>query len=97
MADGESCLTISNGVPQGPILGPLLITLYINNIIFPNQYANVHFYADDTVLYPQLLLFSSLPLMLSNHHFLIIVLNAVEMTLSNIYTAIKTYIQILNE
>lgn len=46
----SSHLFISNGVPQGSVLGPLPLTLYIN-IILPNQYFNVYFFADDTILY----------------------------------------------
>ena len=45
---------IRQGVPQGSILGPLLYTLYANdigNIIKKSKFA---FYADDTVIYSQL-------------------------------------------
>ena len=44
-------LEVTKGVPQGSILGPLLFTLYINNIVSSETGCKVHFYADDTVLY----------------------------------------------
>lgn len=40
----QTCpLTISNGVPHGPIIGLFLFTLYINIIISPDQNFNVRF------------------------------------------------------
>lgn len=41
-------LNVSNGVPQGSLLGPTLFTIYVNG---GNQDASVHFYADDTIIY----------------------------------------------
>lgn len=42
---------MSAGVPQGSILGPLLISLYVNDLpnVCPN--ANTQMYADDTVIF----------------------------------------------
>ncbi len=56
------------------------ISIYVmhSNIILPKQFFNVHFYADDTILYPQsptqlrLWFIFHLPLMLYNDHLLII-------------------------
>ena len=44
-------LPISKGVPQGSILGPILFTIYINEIVKEVKDCSVHLYADDTVLY----------------------------------------------
>lgn len=44
-------LTLSKGVPQGSILGPVLFTIYINNIASTITNCNAHLHADDTVLY----------------------------------------------
>ena len=41
---------IVNGVPQGSILGPLLFTLYVNDIYRVSNYFNCIVYAGDTTL-----------------------------------------------
>ena len=42
---------VTNGVPQGSILGPLPFGLIINDIHIPLTNADIILYADDTVLY----------------------------------------------
>ena len=47
----SSWLNISNGVPQGSILGPLLFTILVSDISQGLKHCKYHLYADDTQLY----------------------------------------------
>ena len=52
-------LPSSKGVLQGSILGPVLLTIYINNITSSVTNYNVRLYANNTVLHIKPLQFSS--------------------------------------
>lgn len=47
----STLIPISSGVPQGSILGPILFSLYINDLPNVLKYCKIHLFADDVQLY----------------------------------------------
>ena len=42
---------MTSDVPQGSILGPLLVLLYINDLSFVVHHSTIKLYADDVAIY----------------------------------------------
>ena len=47
----SSELTVTHGVPQGSILGPLMFSLYMNDLLSVVKFSSEESYVDDTKVY----------------------------------------------
>ena len=59
----SNCETITCGIPQGSILGPLLFLLYIDDLPNCSNKLSFRIFADDTNMFIQVLIYNTLNLL----------------------------------
>ena len=47
----SSLATVSSGVPQGTVLGPILFLIYINDLPDCIMYSTIRLFAEDCIIY----------------------------------------------
>jgi retron-type reverse transcriptase len=54
--EGETSnkISVTSGVPQGTVLGPILFLLFINDLAEYIQHSTLRLFADDSIIYKQI-------------------------------------------
>ena len=47
----SECETVTSGVPQGSVLGPIFFLVYINDMAKCTNHSSIRLFADDTIIY----------------------------------------------
>ena len=47
-------VAMTSGVPQGTVLDPIILIIYMNKIVENIQYSTIYLFADDIMLYTEI-------------------------------------------